>query len=402
MHTTTLEVFRKEYEEAPQAVSSAPGVLHLFGEQVEFARGHVLSFALPMRAIVAVSRRPDQSIRIYSHTYNERKRCTVNNLKFKKEDRWANLIKGVLAGLDTMGCPVGGLNVLIQSEIPDNRGLGASSAIALAATRAFCELYNFSITPAQSVYIAHTTETQFIGRLNKVSTCYTSLLAHAGAAFTIDLRSLDYRHLRFNAPDLHFWLIDSMVPPTGAVDELKEREAAFQELRTHLKPVIGKREVRDLRVRELKELVAHLPERLRGICTHIVTEEERHHLGSDCIESTQTTALGPLLKRSHDSLREQLQFSCPELDWLSKHASSVEGVLGLRLTGRGLGACAVLLAQGEPAELEPLIKAWLGEYERIFGFQAKLRRVVVSTGERSETRLLNSGPALVGTVVEAT
>jgi galactokinase len=131
-----------------------------------------------------------------------------------------------------------------------------------------------------------------------------------------------------------------------------------------------------------------------------VTEEERHHLGSDCIESTQTTALGQLLKRSHDSLREQLQFSCPELDWLSKHAPAVEGCLGLRLTGRGLGACAVLLTQGQPEFLEPRLKSWLGEYERIFGFQPKLRRVVVSSGECSETRLLASGPTLVGSVVD--
>jgi galactokinase len=270
----------------------------------------------------------------------------------------------------------------------------------LAATQAFCELYGFSINPAQTVYVAHTAETQFIGRPNKVSTCYTSLMAHAGAVFTIDLRSLDYRHLRMNAPDLHFYLIDSMVPPTGAVEELLDREKAYQELRAHLKPVIGKRDVRDLRVRELKELVAHLPERLRGICSHIVSEEERHHLGSDCIESTQTSALGRLLTRSHDSLREQLLFSCPELDWLSKHAVTVEGCLGLRLTGRGMGACAVLLAQGQPEQIEARLKPWLAEYERIFGFQAKLRRVVVSAGGHSDTRLVNSGPALTGTFVE--
>ena len=126
-------LFYKEYNCKPQAVNSSPGVLHLLGEHAEFARGHVLSIALPLSATVAVARRADSSIRMFTGLYDERKRCSVSNLKFKREDRWANLLKAVLAGLDTMGCSLTGLNILIDCEIPDGRGLGASSAICLAA-----------------------------------------------------------------------------------------------------------------------------------------------------------------------------------------------------------------------------------------------------------------------------
>ena len=81
---------------------------------------------------------------------------------------------------------------------------------------------------------------------------------------------------------------------------------------------------------------------------------------------------------------------------MSKHAGDVDGCLGLRLTGRGLGACAVMLGRGSPELFEPRLKPWLADYERIFGFQAKVRRVVVSAGERSETHLLASGRQVVG------
>ena len=373
-------LFYKEYDCKPQATCSAPGVLHLLGEHAEFARGHVLSLALPLSARVAVSRRTDSSIRMYTRLYDERKRCSVSNLKFKREDRWANLLKAVLAGLDTMGCSLTGLNILVDCSIPDGRGLGASSAICLAATLALCQLYSFKITDAQTIYIAHTAETQFINRPNQVSTCYTSIHAHAGAIFSLDLRSLEYRHLRLTAQDLHFYLIDSMVPPVGAMEEFLQRQNDYVEVRGRLKPMTGKRDLRDISSRELKELVASLPEGLRRICMHISSEEERHHQAVDSIESGQVLALGKILHHSHESLRDNYEVSCPEIDWLAKHHSEIKGCLAIRLTGKGFGASAVLVAMCDIAEIEASMLPFFDEYERIFGFQAQVRRIVVSGG----------------------
>lgn len=374
------EWFAQEYECSPEAVCSAPGVMHLLGEQAEFARGHVLSIALPLSAGVAVSRRSDNSVRMFSRLYGERKRCTVSNLKYKREDRWANLVKAVMAGLDTMGCSLTGVNFYIHSEIPDGRGLGASSAICLAATLALCRLYNFKITDAQAVYIAHTAETQFIERPNRVSTCYASVHAHAGAVFSLDLRSLEFRHLRLTAQDLHFYLVDSMVPPVGALEEHLQRQADYLEVRSRLKPMTGKRDIRDISPRELRELISSLPENLRRLSLHISSEEERHHQAVDSIESGQVGALGKIFQHSHESLRDNFEVSCPEIDWLSKHHAEIKGCQAIRLTGKGFGASAMLLAIGGIEEIEASMKGFFEEYERIFGFQATVRRVVVSGG----------------------
>ena len=380
MEADIEEFFCKEYDCKPQAVCSAPGVLHLLGEHAEFARGHVLSIALPFVATIAVSRRDDSSIRMYTKLYDERKRCSVSNLKFKREDRWANLLKAVLSGLDTMGCTLSGVNFLILSDIPDGRGLGSSSAICLAATLALCRLYNFKITDAQAIYIAHTAETQFINRPNRVSTCYASIHAHAGAVFSLDLRSLEYRHLRITAQELHFYLIDSMVPPVGAMEELLQRQRDYIEVRSRLKPMTGKRDLRDISSRELKDLIASLPEGLRRLSMHISSEEERHHQAVDCIESGQVSGLGKILHRSHESLRDNYEISCPEIDWLAKHHTDVAGCYAVRLTGKGFGASAVMVAIGEPQIIETSASLFFDEYERIFGFQAQVRRVVVSGG----------------------
>lgn len=52
---------------------------------------------------------------------------------------------------------------------------------------------------------------------------------------------------------------------------------------------------------------------------------------------------GKLMTESHNSLRDDYNVSCPELDSLVEIALSVEGVLGSRMTGGGFGGCTVTL-----------------------------------------------------------
>lgn len=49
------------------------------------------------------------------------------------------------------------------------------------------------------------------------------------------------------------------------------------------------------------------------------------------------------MTQSHESLRENYEVSCPELDSLVELALEVEGVLGSRMTGGGFGGCTVTM-----------------------------------------------------------
>ena len=53
---------------------------------------------------------------------------------------------------------------------------------------------------------------------------------------------------------------------------------------------------------------------------------------------------------SHDSLRDDYEVSCPELDIIVDIARSIpaeEGMIGCRMTGGGFGGCAVSLVRTE-------------------------------------------------------
>jgi len=364
----------KEYGVRPAIVSSAPAALHLMGETLENARGHVLSLALPQRSWVAMSARSEATVKIFAANYKERKRFSLSNLKYKKEDRWANIPKGVIAGLDTFGCTLHGLDITIVTEVPEGRSLGCSSSIAVALSLALVKHFDFSLSDMQVVHLSHGADTRFLGRYGSLASCMVSYFAHAGAVFSLDLRTQEHRHLRLSQGEYAFYLMDSLVPAVGASDELAARRELYDEGR-ELFHKIAHHDPHDMELKEAREIIDDMPERFRPELNFAIEEENRAHLVEDGLEASNIPPAGKILVRSHEGIRDRLELSCPELDWIVKHSVEVPGVLGSRLTGKGLGGCASLLVHGEP---EAELSGFLTEYERIFGFQAKLRKAVPS------------------------
>ena len=53
------------------------------------------------------------------------------------------------------------------------------------------------------------------------------------------------------------------------------------------------------------------------------------------------------MNRSHISLRDDYETSCPELDIIAETCWGIDGVFGARITGGGFGGCAVALVKDE-------------------------------------------------------
>ena len=66
-------------------------------------------------------------------------------------------------------------------------------------------------------------------------------------------------------------------------------------------------------------------------------------------------------------MRDDLEISCPEIDWLIKRALEVPGCYGVSLAFNGDNIYVALLLE-DAARL--LYNAKLEDYERIFGFKA--------------------------------
>ena len=115
----------------------------------------------------------------------------------------------------------------------------------------------------------------------------------------------------------------------------------------------GVRALRDVSVEDFERYEDRLPEPVRRRCRHVVTENARTLLAADALRAGQMEEMGRLMYLSHESLRDDYEVSCRELDLLVEIASSIEGVRGARLTGGGFGGCTVNLVE----------RAVLGEFQ---------------------------------------
>jgi galactokinase len=99
----------------------------------------------------------------------------------------------------------------------------------------------------------------------------------------------------------------------------------------------------------------------------------------EALRKKDLAAFGKLMNRSHESLRDLYEVSCPELDWLVKRAQETEGVYGSRLTGAGFGGCTITLIDEKAI---PRYKEAILQYERIFGFRPEVYTCRPSGGAR--------------------
>jgi galactokinase len=113
---------------------------------------------------------------------------------------------------------------------------------------------------------------------------------------------------------------------------------------------------------------------------HVIGEIGRTIAAAHALKSRFFATLGGLMYASHASLRDDFEVSCPELDFLVKTASGLEGVIGARMTGGGFGGSTVTLCKAENAEA--IAAALVDSYAAEFGFPPEIFATRPAEGAR--------------------
>jgi galactokinase len=171
-------------------------------------------------------------------------------------------------------------------------------------------------------------------------------------------------------------LTDSKVPRLNVDAELRQRSEDSRKCLALLARG-GAKTLRDFRAEEVDELMGQLPESVRRRGLHVVEEMARVAEAEEALVKGDPLAFGRTLNKSHTSLRNLYEVSCPEIDWLAKRAGEIEGILCSRLTGKGFGGCTVSVMRESSL---PEYRKKLEDYERIFGFRPTIHEARVAGG----------------------
>ncbi|MCL1835918.1 MAG: galactokinase [Treponema sp.] len=360
-------------------IAQAPGRIHFLGEHCDSIGGLFLSAAIDRCVNVAVSARKDNSLRFYAADLGERKRSTLANLKYKREDRWANYVKAAIHIFAELGIPLRGMDFSIAGNIPQQIAMASSSALEVASAVALRAFLRVKISDRELVKRLSAAHTLYFGKAASPADYLVGLAAKKDQFLIVDESTLAVTKIKSPFSRCKFILMDSRVPRLGIESELENRR---NDVKAALDILAQGREdasFREFAAMDIMESMGDLPEVIRRRSLHVVQEIRRIKDAGDCLACADLAGFSRLVFHSHEGLRDLYEISCPEIDWMVKRAQETEGVLGARMTGLGFGGCTYTIVRNDAvAEY----RARIDDYERIFGFRPAIHELKLATGSR--------------------
>jgi galactokinase len=358
-----------------QCSSAVSGRLQILGSYSAYFGGDVLTCALPQCIEVLVGPGDEGVIRFYSPELKEKKKTALSPIKFRKEDRWANYMKGALLWAKNHGLPLRSASFSVGGELPKDMGLGASQAMTLATLYAAKAYYGWEVEEQLFLAGAHWVEESFLGRPIP-SSDFAALEHSKPGLYTLGRPSLGSWEDLELAEGARFYTITSDLPMSSFEYSLEEMLMDCQEglVAWGWSPEERSLKLDSDKVASKPPGVSHANHRR---CQFLLEEHMRAKEGAMALSSGDWAWAGKLLNRSHEGLSDLFEVSCPEMDWLVKRCQELSEVYGAKITGEGIGKSIVVLAQDG---LEEILEPVISEYERIFGFSAVVSPVVPARG----------------------
>jgi galactokinase len=374
--------FRTLYEREPR-LFRAPGRVNLIGEHTDYNDGFVLPMAIDRAMIVAGAARADRRVRIYSVNIDEQATFDLDHPGAPRQGTWLDYVEGTAQSLRQLlkdeAARLRGADLFLSSDIPTGGGLSSSAAIEVATGLALLSLSELEVDRKLLALAGQKAEHEYVGANVGIMDQWTSVFGKSGTALLLDCRTLETTYLPLDTTDMAIVVCDSHVKHELASSEYNKRRAECEqgvELLREFLPAI--RALRDVTVAEFQQYETHLPEPIRRRCRHVVTENARTLKAAELLRIGNLQLLGPLMNESHQSLREDYEVSCPELDLLTDTAQQIEGVFGARLTGGGFGGCTVNVVRR--TDLNRFTNEVTRAYQHVFGLAPSISVVEPSAG----------------------
>lgn len=348
--------YNAAFGQDPKLVVRAPGRVNLIGEHTDYNEGFVFPAAIDREMLIAASLNSDnpREVRVFSIDYKQEDVFNLDNIEKSPKHPWADYLRGTLAILIDAGYNVRGFTAALSGNVPQGAGLSSSAAYEVAVITLVKTLCDLSIDGKQIALLAQKAENQFIGVQCGIMDQFISSLGQSDSALFIDCRSLSYKPvpLRLSRQGLSIVITHCGVK-RGLVDsEYNARRSECQQGVELLSTALGRqlRSLRDVTFEEFQANAGKLPPVVAKRCRHVIGENKRVQDAVDALEKGELDRFGKLMVESHNSLRDDYQVSCRELDRLVELSLVLDGVLGARMTGAGFGGCTVAIMPASKVE----------------------------------------------------
>ncbi len=337
---------RQYYQQEPSLLAAAPGRVNLIGEHIDYCDGFVLPLAINRHIVIAAALNNSGMARVRSMGEEEAV-ISLEDPQAPATPPWTNYLRGVLEGFRLRGSwPVPGFDAVIVSNLPIGGGLSSSAALELAFATIVEGLVDTVLDTREKALLCQKAEHDFAGVPCGIMDQFASAFGQQDNLVLIDCQSQDPELVPFPSSDLSVLVANTMIRHKLADGEYRARREDTERALA----LLGKSSWREVNPADLETLRNEPDDLLFRRARHVVSEIARTRESAKELRQDNYAALGPHMAASHQSLRDDFEVSCGELDLMVRIANEIGfegGVLGSRMTGGGFGGSTVTLCRCE-------------------------------------------------------
>ncbi len=340
----TLNGLASLYEEQrnapPEILAIAPGRVNLIGEHTDYNDGFVFPAAIDKEVMVA-ARVAGEITTLSSEQTGPGQPFDARTVSPGEVSGWAAYAAGMAWVLrEHTGKAMPNLDGHVASTVPMGSGVSSSAAIEMAFGVAWNRVASLGLDNKVLARLAQRCENEFVGVNCGIMDQMASAMGRDGQAMFLDTRSLDIAYASIPS-ELLIMICDTKKPRALTDSAYNERRSQCEEAAA----VIGVKSLRDATLEDLEAKKSAMTEVVYLRARHVITEDDRSLRFRTALETSDFAEIGTLMKASHESLRDDYEVSCAELDQMAESAWAHPDCVGARMTGAGFGGACVALVK---------------------------------------------------------
>ncbi|MBR6030530.1 MAG: galactokinase [Bacteroidaceae bacterium] len=371
------ERFQQIYKREPEAIAFCPYRVCPIGAHSDANLGKITGLAIDKGIHIAYSPKLNGVVELCSLQFDKRAQFHVRDVPRRKQDDWADYLRGATLKLGERYPLTYGLSGVIEGSLPIG-GLSSSAAVALVYLKALCHVNLIHPEPLELIMISMAAENDYVGVSSGKLDQSCEVYSKKNHLLYLDTKTDEYELIPTHPQmkpyriAIFFSGIERTLAGSKFNMRIDEARSAAYALMAYAGMEYGKFGEANLRAvpREVYEQYKErLPETWRRRAEHWYTEFDRVEQGAEAWRRGDLEAYGRLSFESGQSSISNWETGSPELKMLYDIMRHTDGIYGGRFSGAGFKGCCMALIDPafEAAITRQVTKEYLAAFPQLEG-----------------------------------
>jgi galactokinase/galacturonokinase len=371
------ERFQQIYKREPEAIAFCPYRVCPIGAHSDANLGKITGLAIDKGIHIAYSPKLNGVVELCSLQFDKRAQFHVRDVPRRKQDDWADYLRGATLKLGERYPLTYGLSGVIEGSLPIG-GLSSSAAVALVYLKALCHVNLIHPEPLELIMISMAAENDYVGVSSGKLDQSCEVYSKKNHLLYLDTKTDEYELIPTHPQmkpyriAIFFSGIERTLAGSKFNMRIDEARSAAYALMAYAGMEYGKFGEANLRAvpREVYEQYKErLPETWRRRAEHWFTEFDRVEQGAEAWRRGDLDTYGRLSFESGQSSITNWETGSPELKMLYDIMRHTDGIYGGRFSGAGFKGCCMALIDPafEAAITRQVTKEYLAAFPQLEG-----------------------------------